>query len=229
MFAGPSEILIIADQFADPAFAAADLLSQAEHDVLASALLVTDSPELAEAVADEVVRRAAMLPRAAILERSLADYGAILVVPDLATAIDFANELAPEHLELCVQDPDAMLGKIRNAGAIFIGPYSPEPVGDYFAGTNHVLPTSGTARFFSPLNATDFIKKISLIRYSREDLAGCWQAVAAFAEAENLTAHAESVRVRFGADMLAGLNRGGRENEQIKTTPAAFGGAEPRS
>lgn len=214
MFAGPSEILIIADQFANPAFAAADLLSQAEHDVLASALLVTDSPELAEAVADEVVRRAAMMPRAAILERSLADYGAILVVPDLATAIDFANELAPEHLELCVQDPEAMLSKIRNAGAIFVGPYSPEPVGDYFAGTNHVLPTSGTARFFSPLNTTDFIKKISLIRYSREDLAGCWQEVAAFADAENLTAHAESVRVRFGADMLAGLNRsGGPVNE----------------
>lgn len=214
MFAGPSEILIIADQFANPAFAAADLLSQAEHDVLASALLVTDSPELAEAVADEVVRRAAMMPRAAILERSLADYGAILIVPDLATAIDFANELAPEHLELCVQDPEAMLNRIRNAGAIFVGPYSPEPVGDYFAGTNHVLPTSGTARFFSPLNTTDFIKKISLIRYSREDLADCWQEVAAFADAENLTAHAESVRVRFGADMLAGLNRsGGSVNE----------------
>jgi histidinol dehydrogenase len=207
MFAGPSEILIIADRAADPAYVAADLLSQAEHDTLASALLVTDSPELAEQVADEVTRRAALMPRAAILSRSLADYGALLVVPDLLTAVDFANELAPEHLELCVENPEALLPRLRNAGAIFIGPYSPEPLGDYFAGTNHVLPTSGTARFFSPLNTDDFRKKISLIRYTREDLAENWQAIAAFAEVENLRAHAESVRVRFGADMLAGLDR----------------------
>ncbi len=204
MFAGPSEILIIADQSADPSFVAADLLSQAEHDVLASALLVTDSQDLADAVAAQVSRRAALLPRVAIIEKSLADYGAILVVPDLATAVDFANELAPEHLELCVETPDLILPLIRNAGAIFIGAYSPEPLGDYFAGTNHVLPTSGTARFFSPLNTTDFIKKMSLIRYTKEDLADCWQAIADMAESESLRAHAESVRVRFGADQLGG-------------------------
>jgi histidinol dehydrogenase len=203
MFAGPSEILIIADGSANPAYVACDLLSQAEHDPLASALLITDSPELAAKTADEVARRAARLPRAAILERSLADYGAILLVPDLATAIEFANELAPEHLELCVERPDAMVAKIRNAGAIFVGSYSPEPLGDYLAGTNHVLPTSGTARFFSPLNTGDFIKKISLIRYDRDDLAECWHAVADFAEAEQLRAHAEAVRVRFGADQMA--------------------------
>jgi histidinol dehydrogenase len=208
MFAGPSEILIIADKTAEPAFVAADLISQAEHDVLASALLITDSPELAEAVAAQVSFRAAQLPRAAILARSLADYGAILVVPDLQTAIDFANELAPEHLELFVSEPNPLLPLLRNAGAIFVGPYSPEPLGDYFAGTNHVLPTSGTARFFSPLNTTDFIKKISLIHYTREDLAGCWQAVAAFAEAENLQGHAESMRVRFAA------GNGGRSNDR---------------
>jgi len=207
MFAGPSEILIIADSTAAPSFLAADLLSQAEHDVLASALMITDSLSLAEQTAAEVSRRAALLPRAAIVSRSLENYGAILVVPDLATAVDFANELSPEHLELCVSEPDALLPAIKNAGAIFIGPWSPEPLGDYFAGTNHVLPTSGTARFFSPLGTADFIKKISLIRYTREDLADCWRAVADFAEAEKLEAHAESVRVRFGADRLAGLGR----------------------
>jgi histidinol dehydrogenase len=226
MFAGPSEILIIADKEANPAFVACDLLSQAEHDPLASALLMTDSPELAEAAARDVSWRAARLPRAEIIGRSLADYGAILIVPDLDTAVDFANELAPEHLELCVADPDRFLPKIRNAGAIFIGPFSPEPVGDYLAGTNHVLPTSGTARFFSPLQTADFMKKISVIRYTRDDLASCWQAVAKFAEAERLTAHAEAVRVRFDAErtMSPGSpgqslplpeNRGGnREGEQ---------------
>ena len=204
MFAGPSEILVIADQTANPAFVAADLLSQAEHDVLASALLITDSPGLAESVAAEGSRRAALMPRIGILARSLPDYGAILIVPDLDTAVDFANELAPEHLEICVAMPDNYVPRLRNAGAIFIGPYSPEPLGDYFAGTNHVLPTSGTARFFSPLNTTDFIKKISLIRYTKGDLAACWRSVADFAEAESLRAHAEAIRVRFDADMLAG-------------------------
>jgi histidinol dehydrogenase len=200
MFAGPSEILIIADETADSSYVAADLLSQAEHDVLASALLVTTSEQLAEAA-----RRAALLPRKHIIARSLNDFGAVLLVPDLATAVEFANELAPEHLELMVAEPDDLLPRIRNAGAIFVGSYSPEPLGDYFAGTNHVLPTSGTARFFSPLNTGDFIKKINLIRYTREDLAKDWRAIAEFAEAENLRAHAESVRVRFGADQLAGL------------------------
>lgn len=203
MFAGPSEILVIADAAANPAFIAADLLSQAEHDPLASALLLTDSLELARSVAAQIALRLPLLPRAGIISRSLQDYGAALVVPDLATAVDFANELAPEHLELLVSEPDALLPGIRNAGAIFIGPYSPEPLGDYMAGTNHVLPTSGTARFFSPLNTQDFIKKVSLIRYTRQDLADCHAAIEHFAEAEQLRAHAESVRVRFGTDLLA--------------------------
>ena len=200
MFAGPSEILIIADDTADPAFVAADLLSQAEHDVLASALVVTDSPALAEAVVAETARRAALLPRQAILVRSLADFAAVLVVPDLAVAVDFANRLAPEHLELCVADPEALLPSIRNAGAIFLGSFSPEPLGDYFAGPNHVLPTSGTARFFSPLSTTDFQKRTSLLRYTREALERCSTDIVAFADAEGLTAHADAIRVRFGTD-----------------------------
>lgn len=207
MFAGPSEILVLADQSANPAYVAADLLSQAEHDKLASALLVTDSQRLAEETAAEVARRAVLMPRSDILRQSLADYSAILVVPDLATAVEFANELAPEHLELCVNDPDKWLPLLKNAGAIFIGAFSPEPLGDYLAGTNHVLPTSGTARFFSPLSTTDFMKKISLIRYTQADLAACWRSIADFAEAENLRAHAEAVRVRFGADQLAGFQK----------------------
>jgi histidinol dehydrogenase len=200
MFAGPSEILVVADDTADPVFVAADLLSQAEHDVLASAILVTDSAALAEAVADETARRAARLPRRAILERSLGDYAAILVVPDLQAAVDFANRLAPEHLELCVADPEALVPMIRNAGAIFLGHYSPEPLGDYFAGPDHVLPTSGTARFFSPLSTQDFQKRTSLLHYSREALERCYRDIAAFADAEGLSAHAEAVRVRFGED-----------------------------
>ncbi|NLB44972.1 MAG: histidinol dehydrogenase [Clostridiaceae bacterium] len=203
MFAGPSEILIVADVSARPDYVAADLLSQAEHDPLASALLLTDSDTLAEAVAAQVARRLPLMPRAGIIERALADFGAALVVPDLDTAIDFANELAPEHLELLVAEPEALLPRIRNAGAVFVGPYSPEPLGDYMAGTNHVLPTSGTARFFSPLGTLDFIKKISVIRYTRQDLADCHERVEHFAEAEQLKAHAESVRVRFGTDLLA--------------------------
>jgi histidinol dehydrogenase len=197
MFAGPSEILIIADQSANPAFVAADLLSQAEHDPLASALLLTDCESLAQAVAEEITIRVPLLPRASIIAKSLADYGAAFVVPDLKTAVDFANEIAPEHLELIVENPDDYLAAIHNAGAIFVGPYSPEPLGDYYSGANHVLPTSGTARFFSPLNTDDFIKKTSIIHYTREDLADCHQAIETFAEAEQLRAHAESVRVRF--------------------------------
>ncbi len=200
LFAGPSEILILADDSANPLYVAADLLSQAEHDPLASGLLLTDSEELASAVRAELLRRAPLLPRRAILERSLTDYAAILVVPDLATAVDFANELAPEHLELCLCDAPAYVSRIRHAGAIFIGHFSPEPLGDYFAGPNHVLPTSGTARFFSPLNTAQFLKKTSLIHYTREDLADCWQAVAGFADAEELAAHADALRIRFGAD-----------------------------
>lgn len=197
MFAGPSEILILADQTAKPAYLAADLLSQAEHDKLASAILITDDPKLAEETAREVVRRAEQMPRKEILEASLGEFCAIVVVPDIRTGVDFANVLSPEHLELCIQDPDGILPQIRNAGAVFMGNYSPEPLGDYFAGPNHVLPTSGTARFFSPLNTADFLKKTSVIRYTREALAECYRDVASFARAEHLECHAQSVLVRF--------------------------------
>jgi histidinol dehydrogenase len=203
MFAGPSEIVILADRTADPAHVAADMLAQAEHDKLASALLLTDDEDLAGQVAAEISRRIPLLPRAGIIRQALADYGAILVVPDLATAVDFVNELAPEHLELLLAEPERWQVLIRHAGAIFVGTYSPEPLGDYFAGANHILPTSGTARFFSPLNTQDFYKKTSVIRYTQADLADCWRDIADFAEAELLRAHAESVRVRFQADLLA--------------------------
>lgn len=204
MFAGPSEILVLADGSANAAYVAADLLSQAEHDPLASSLLLTDQPALAEAVAVEIQRRTAVMPRRAILKQSLAEYGAILLVPDIETAVDFVNELAPEHLELCLEDPEKWVPRIRHAGAIFLGNYSPEPLGDYFAGPNHVLPTSGTARFFSPLNTNDFIRKTSVIHYTRQDLAENWQQIASFADAEQLPAHADAVRVRFGADRYHG-------------------------
>lgn len=203
LFAGPSEILILADESATPAYVAADMLSQAEHDPLASSILVTPSLNLANAVAAEITRRVPLLPRREILEKSLNGYGAILVVPDLDTAIAFADELAPEHLELCLKDNliDQAIQNIRHAGAIFVGHFSPEPLGDYFAGPNHVLPTSGTARFFSPLNTADFIKKTSLIHYTRQDLEAVWEKVARFADQEQLTAHADALRVRFGADL----------------------------
>lgn len=204
MFAGPSEILVIADASADPSYVAADLLSQAEHDPLSSSLLLTTSSELAERVADIIDISVSNMPRREILEKSLSNYGAALIVPDLGTAIDFANELAPEHLELCLETPEDWLEKIENAGAIFLGNYSPEPLGDYFAGPNHVLPTSGTARFFSPLNTNDFFKKTSVINYMQDDLAACWQQVAAFADAERLSAHADAIRVRFGKNKFGG-------------------------
>jgi len=204
MFAGPSEILVIADASADPAFVAADLLSQAEHDPLSSSLLLTTSSELAEGVADIIDISVSSMPRKEILEKSLRNYGAALIVPDLDTAVEFVNELAPEHLELCLETPELWLEKIKNAGAVFLGNYSPEPLGDYYAGPNHVLPTSGTARFFSPLNTNDFIKKTSVINYTREDLAACWQDVAAFADAEQLPAHADAIRVRFGKNKFGG-------------------------
>lgn len=201
MFAGPSEILVIADALANPAYVAADLLSQAEHDVLASAVLVTDSAELAAKVVSELERRVPRLPRAEMICKALADYGAIVIVSNLNEAVAFANELAPEHLELMTNNPDKLLALIRNAGAVFVGPYSPEPLGDYWAGPNHVLPTSGTARFFSPLNTSDFYKKMSVIRYTRQDLETAWPAIARLAEAESLQAHADSARVRFGRDL----------------------------
>jgi histidinol dehydrogenase len=201
MFAGPSEILILADFSANPSYLATDLLSQAEHDKLASAILITDSLELAQQVARQVAVRAEQMPRRDILEASLSDYCAIVVVPDLDIATEFANLLAPEHLELCVNDPGRITPRIFCAGAIFVGNHSPEPLGDYFAGPNHVLPTSGTARFFSPLNTADFQKKTSVINYTREALQECYQDVAAFAKAEHLECHAQSMLVRFDEDV----------------------------
>lgn len=211
MFAGPSEILIVADESANPAFLAADMLSQAEHDRLASAVLITTSAQIANETAAEVRRRAQLMPRAEILAASLRDYAAILVVPSLEDACAFANELAPEHLELCVYEPENLVDQIRNAGAIFLGHYSPEALGDYFAGPNHILPTSGTARFFSPLHTADFQKKISLIDYSRSALESCWEKIALFAEAEQLTCHAESVRVRFDQALADAGQRSSKE------------------
>ena len=195
--AGPSEILVIADETANPRYVAADLLSQAEHDELASAILITTSKTLADQVSVEVDRFVANLSRREIIEKSLNNYGYILLVDSLDEAADTANEIASEHLEILTKDPFAMMTKIRNAGAIFLGEYSSEPLGDYFAGPNHVLPTNGTARFFSPLDVDDFLKKTSIISYSRPALEKIHQDIECFAENEGLTAHANSIRVRF--------------------------------
>ena len=195
--AGPSEILVIADETANPRYVAADLLSQAEHDELASAILITTSKTLADQVSIEVDRFVANLSRREIIEKSLNNYGYILLVDSLDEAADTANEIASEHLEILTKDPFAMMTKIRNAGAVFLGEYSSEPLGDYFAGPNHVLPTNGTARFFSPLNVDDFLKKTSIISYSRPALEKIHQDIECFAENEGLTAHANSIRVRF--------------------------------
>ena len=195
--AGPSEILVLADGTANPRFVAADLLSQAEHDEMASAILITTSEELAKKVATEVEEFTARLSRKEIIRKSLDNYGYILVAETLAEAIETANEIASEHLEIVTENPFEVMTKIRNAGAIFIGEYSSEPLGDYFAGPNHVLPTNGTAKFFSPLGVDDFIKKSSIISYSREALAPVYQDIIQFAECEKLTAHANSIRVRF--------------------------------
>ncbi len=195
--AGPSEILVLADETANPVYAAADLLSQAEHDEMASAILITDSKELAEKVSLETDRFVQKLPRRDIIQKSLDNYGYILVADSMEEAIEAANEIASEHLEILTKNPFETMTKIRNAGAIFVGPYSSEPLGDYFAGPNHVLPTNGTARFFSPLGVDDFIKKSSVISYSREALEPVYQDIVRFAESEQLSAHANSVRVRF--------------------------------
>ena len=195
--AGPSEILVIADEGANPRYVAADLLSQAEHDELASAILVTTSEELARKVSDEVDGFLKELSRAEIIRKSLDNYGHILIGETMDDVIDIANEIASEHLEIMTQNPFDVMTKIRNAGAIFIGEYSSEPLGDYFAGPNHVLPTNGTAKFFSPLSVDDFIKKSSIISYSREALGEIQKDIRAFAEAESLTAHANSIKVRF--------------------------------
>lgn len=195
--AGPSEILVIADETANPRFVAADLLSQAEHDELASAILVTTSEELARKVSDEVNGFLKELSRSEIIRKSLDNYGYILVADTMDDVIDIANEIASEHLEIQTKNPYDVMTKIRNAGAIFIGEYASEPLGDYFAGPNHVLPTNGTAKFFSPLSVDDFIKKSSIIGYSEEALRDIHKDIEAFAEAEQLTAHANSIKVRF--------------------------------
>lgn len=197
MIAGPSEILIVADKTANPKFLAADLMSQAEHDKLASSILLTDSAELAEQTKAEIERQVQKLSRKEIIESSLENFGAIIVCSDIAQVIDFANELAPEHLEVCCENPMEYVGKLDNAGSVFLGNYSPEPLGDYFAGPNHVLPTSGTARFFSPLSVDSFVKKSSFIYYTEDALRADAQDVIRFAETESLTAHANSIKVRF--------------------------------
>ena len=195
--AGPSEIMVLADETANPRFVAADLLSQAEHDEMASAILVTTSETLAERVSVEVDKFVEVLSRKEIIRKSLDNYGYILVADTMQDAIDTVNEIASEHLELVTKNPFETMTKIRNAGAIFIGEYSSEPLGDYFAGPNHVLPTNGTAKFFSPLSVDDFIKKSSIISYSREALKPVYKDIVQFAECEKLTAHANSIRVRF--------------------------------
>ena len=195
--AGPSEIMVLADETANPRFVAADLLSQAEHDEMASAILVTTSETLAEQVSVEVDKFVEVLSRKEIIRKSLDNYGYILVADTMQDAIDTVNEIASEHLELVTKNPFETMTKIRNAGAIFIGEYSSEPLGDYFAGPNHVIPTNGTAKFFSPLSVDDFIKKSSIISYSREALEPVYKDIVQFAECEKLTAHANSIRVRF--------------------------------
>lgn len=195
--AGPSEILVLADDSANPKFVAADLLSQAEHDEMASAILITTSNELAEKVSAEVDKFVAQLSRTEIMQKSLDNYGYILVADNMDEAIKTANEIASEHMEIVTRNPFEIMTKIRNAGAIFIGEYSSEPLGDYFAGPNHVLPTNGTAKFFSALSVDDFIKKSSIISYSREALESVYKDIAQFAECEQLTAHANSIKVRF--------------------------------
>ena len=195
--AGPSEILVLADETANPKFVAADLLSQAEHDEMASAILITTSQELAEKVSEEVDKFVAQLSRKEIIQKSLDNYGYILVADNLDDAIDATNAIASEHMEVVTKDPFSVMTRIRNAGAIFVGEYSSEPLGDYFAGPNHVLPTNGTAKFFSPLGVDDFIKKSSVISYSRDALEKVHKDIEQFAECEQLTAHANSIKVRF--------------------------------
>ena len=197
MVAGPSEILIVADETANPKFLAADLMSQAEHDVLASAILITTSEKIAEETKKELARQCATLSRKEIIEKSLKDYSAIIICDNMDKAVDFANKLAPEHLEMCVENPLEYIGRMDNAGSVFLGNYSPEPLGDYFAGPNHVLPTSGTARFFSPLSVDSFIKKSSFIYYTEDALRECKDKIVSLAETEGLTAHANSIKVRF--------------------------------
>lgn len=197
MVAGPSEVLVIADDSADPKFVAADLLSQAEHDRMASAVLLTDSEALAKAVDAEIVRQMGYLERSEIMEISLRDFGCAIVCKELSECVALANEIAPEHLEVVTRDPRALLPDIKNAGAVFLGSWSPEPLGDYLAGPDHVLPTSGTARFFSPLSVDSFLKTMSVIEFDRTSLAPIKDKIVTLAESEKLTAHANSIKVRF--------------------------------
>lgn len=196
MIAGPSEILIVADETANPRYLAADLMSQAEHDPMASAILITNSRPVAEGTVEELTRQMATLSRREIIQQSLDRFGGAIICENLDEAVDFANELAPEHLEVCVQNPFEYIGRLDNAGSVFLGNYSPEPLGDYFAGANHVLPTGGTARFFSPLSVDDFIKKSSFIYYPKAELQKAAPDIIRLAETEELTAHANSIRVR---------------------------------
>lgn len=196
MIAGPSEILIVADETANPRYLAADLMSQAEHDPMASAILITNSRPVAEGTVEELTRQMATLSRREIIQQSLDRFGGVIICENLDEAVDFANELAPEHLEVCVQNPFEYIGRLDNAGSVFLGNYSPEPLGDYFAGANHVLPTGGTARFFSPLSVDDFIKKSSFIYYPKAELQKAAPDIIRLAETEELTAHANSIRVR---------------------------------
>jgi len=197
MVAGPSEIVVLADDTANPRYVAADLLSQAEHDPLSQAVLITPSASLAEAVQQELARQIADLPRKEIAEAALRDYGAICLVKDLTEGFDMVNRLAPEHLELLIADPFDHLARVENAGAIFLGPYSSEPVGDYFAGTNHVIPTNGTARFSSPLSVDDFVKKSSVVAYSKQDMREHGRKIVALAEQEGLAAHGRAILERL--------------------------------
>lgn len=198
MIAGPSEILVVADDTAEPKYLAADLMSQAEHDKLASAILITTSEDIADRTIEEIEKQVKELSRREIIEKSLADYGAIIVTDCLECAIELANELAPEHLELQVENPMQYIGMIDNAGSVFLGKYAPEPLGDYFAGPNHVLPTSGTARFFSPLSVNSFTKRSSFIYYTEQALLDARDDIVCIAEKEGLTAHANAIKVRFG-------------------------------
>ena len=208
MVAGPSEVLVIADDAADPKLAAADLLSQAEHDKLASAVLLTTSQALAEGVDREIIRQTGYLTRSEIMEESLRDFGCAIVCGTLEDCAALANEIAPEHLEIMTEEPRALLPQIKNAGAVFLGAWSPEPLGDYLAGPDHVLPTSGTARFFSPLSVDSFLKTMSIIQYDRASLEPIRGDIIRLAEAEHLTAHANSIRVRF-EDMDGPADKGG--------------------
>lgn len=197
MLAGPSEVLVIADEHANPVYVAADLLSQAEHDVNSACILITTSMALAQSVASQIELQLNELPTAKIARQSIENFGTIFIAPDIETAFEISNEIAPEHLELALVDPESYVELVKNAGTIFLGEYTPEPVGDYFAGTNHTIPTSGTAKFYSPLSAYDFMKRTSVVRYDRSELLRIGESVVRFAETEGLCAHANSIKKRL--------------------------------